>query len=89
MMTETEAIRRLEDHLEVHRRREPRSIYISEALEMAMKSLEGGPTAHWINYKDEHQCSNCREFVIAEPNAWEDDMFEYCPHCGAKMGESD
>ena len=68
MLTKTEAIRRLEDHLEIHRKREPRSIYISEAMGMAIDALKGGPTAHWINYKDEHQCSSCREFVIAEPN---------------------
>lgn len=39
-MTKQEAIRRIKDHMDVHNMYEPRSIKISEALEMAIKSLE-------------------------------------------------
>ena len=39
-MTRQEAIRRIKDHMDVHNMYEPRSIKISEALEMAIKSLE-------------------------------------------------
>ena len=39
-MTRQEAIRRIKDHMDVHNMYEPRSIKISEAIEMAIKSLE-------------------------------------------------
>ena len=39
-MTRQEAIRRIKDHMDIHRMYEPGGIKISEALEMAIKSLE-------------------------------------------------
>ena len=39
-MTREEAIERIKDHMEVHRSTEPRAIYITEALNMAIKALE-------------------------------------------------
>ena len=39
-MTREEAIERIKDHMEVHRSAEPRAIYITEALKMAIKALE-------------------------------------------------
>lgn len=42
-------------------------------------------TGHWINHKDEHQCSRCHETVIADPNVWEEYSYDYCPNCGVKM----
>lgn len=39
-MTRQEAIRRIKNHMDVHRMYEPEGIKISEALEMAIKSLE-------------------------------------------------
>ena len=43
------------------------------------------PKGHWINHKDEHQCSNCKEFVFREPECWSEEEFDFCPHCRAKM----
>ena len=42
----------------------------------------------WKNYKDEHYCTNCGEVVIGD---WydEDDWYDFCPHCGAKMKGAD
>lgn len=39
-MTKQEAIMRIKDHMDVHRIYEPEGTKISEALEMAIKSLE-------------------------------------------------
>ena len=39
-MTREEAIARIRDHKIVHKMNEPRAIYISEALDMAIKALE-------------------------------------------------
>lgn len=39
-MTRQEAIRRIKDHMDIHHIYEPEGIKISEALEMAIKSLE-------------------------------------------------
>lgn len=42
-MTREEAIARIKDHMIVHKMNEPRAIYISEALNMAIKALEQEP----------------------------------------------
>lgn len=39
-MTREEAIARIEEHKIIHKMNEPRAIYISEALDMAIKALE-------------------------------------------------
>lgn len=39
---------------------------------------------HWINYKDNHQCSCCREIIIDDWISC-DDEYDYCPNCGARM----
>lgn len=39
-MRKQEAIERIKHHIDVHRWREPRAIYITEALEMAMDALD-------------------------------------------------
>ena len=42
-MTKEEAIARIKDHMIVHKMNEPRAIYISEALNMAISALEDKP----------------------------------------------
>lgn len=39
-MTENEAISRIKDHMEIHRLKEPRAIYITVALSMAITALK-------------------------------------------------
>ena len=39
-MTNKEAIVRIKEHMLIHKMNEPRAIYISEALDMAIKALE-------------------------------------------------
>ena len=58
------------------------------ALEDA-PTIDAEPVRHgyWINYKDEHTCSQCYGVVIEEvvDGEWSD--YDYCPFCGAKMNE--
>lgn len=49
-MTREEAIARIRDHKIVHKMNEPRAIYISEALDMAIKALEAPPNDNWEGY---------------------------------------
>ena len=45
---------------------------------------------HWTNYKDEHTCSVCHATVCEETldGEWgSQGIYDYCPYCGAKMGE--
>ena len=39
-MTENDAISRIKDHMEIHRLKEPRAIYITVALSMAIAALK-------------------------------------------------
>jgi hypothetical protein len=41
--------------------------------------------ARWIDNKDDHQCSACKEHTIFDAYAWKAIQFEFCPWCGAKM----
>lgn len=54
-MTKEEAIARIKDHKIVHKINEPRAIYISEALDMAIKALEQEP-------KEIGHCKDCKYF---------------------------
>ena len=49
--------------------------------------LKEVPSGKWIDHKDEHQCSHCKEIIIVSPDYWNDAEYEYCPNCGAKMVE--
>lgn len=50
-------------------------------------AVDAVPVVHarWIDYKDDHQCSACKEHTIFDAYAWKAIQFEFCPHCGAKM----
>jgi hypothetical protein len=41
--------------------------------------------ASWISYKDDHQCSACKEHTIFDAYVWKTIQFEFCPWCGANM----
>ena len=43
----------------------------------------------WINHKDEHQCSECKEITIVDFYVWRNVQFDYCPYCGARMDGDD
>lgn len=51
-MTREEAIARIKDHKIVHKMNEPRAIYISEALDMAIEALNREPCEDCISRED-------------------------------------
>lgn len=52
-----------------------------------LPAIDAVPVVHarWIDYKDEHQCSACKETTIVDFYVWKYVQFDYCPNCGAKM----
>ena len=57
-MTEKEAISRIKDHMEIHRLKEPRAIYITVALSMAITALK-----EIQQYREIGTVEECREAV--------------------------
>ena len=57
-MTEKEAISRIKDHMEIHRLKEPRAIYITVALSMAIAALK-----EIQQYREIGTVKECREAV--------------------------
>ena len=84
-ITRKEVIARIENHKIAHKMNEPRAIYISEALEMAIEALEQGPkTGYWIDTGSGQRCSECGEIQYGYDN------FRYfCANCGAKMEDKE
>jgi rubrerythrin len=93
-MTREEAIARIREHMIIHKSKEPRAIYITEALEMAIKALEQTEperkTGKWeyIQYDGNPKignwhCSNCR--LIVNLGFEGAPYYHYCPSCGTRM----
>lgn len=100
-MTENEAISRIKDHMEIHRLKEPRAIYITVALSMAITALK-----EVQQYREIGTLEECRKAVekqkpkapkdslkikpvIDENGAYVDaDVTVYllCPNCGEMVG---
>ena len=65
-----------------------------EALDLAIKALEERTTGHWIediyeDYTPNHdtwECSNCGEPYLLMEGTPENNKYNYCPNCGARMG---
>ena len=57
-MTENEAIERIKDHMEIHKLNEPRVIYITVALSMAITVLK-----EIYQYREIGTVEECREAV--------------------------
>lgn len=90
-MTMDEAIRRIKAHKAIHKMDEPRAIYISEALDMAIEALER-KRGKWEVYKD---CEGKTRIITCNLCGWESGRYtwhnyNFCPNCGAEMrGEED
>lgn len=82
-MTENEAISRIKDHMEIHRLKEPRAIYITVALSMAITALK-----EIQQYREIGTVEECREAVgkqdPKEPILRNDNgkLRKSCPVCG-------
>ena len=66
------------------------SLCSADKAEEIIKSLPSADVierkrGEWINYKDEHQCSVCREYVYGNWEEWYDDIYDFCPNCGCQM----
>lgn len=63
-MTREEAIARIKDHKAVHKMNEPKAIYISEALDIAIEALEQQPCDDWYDVpSDEMTLEQARQAV--------------------------
>lgn len=58
-----------------------------KAMLEVQPAVDAVPVVHarWIDYKDDHQCSACKEHTIIDYYVWKAIQFEFCPYCGAKM----
>ena len=82
-MTENEAISRIKDHMEIHRLKEPRAIYITVALSMAITALK-----EIQQYREVGTVEECREAVEKQTqkkcaiDSCPDHTHYKCPSCG-------
>lgn len=82
-MTENEAISRIKDHMEIHRLKEPRAIYITVALSMAITALK-----EIQQYREIGTVEECREAVEKQKakkciiDSCPDHTHYKCPSCG-------
>lgn len=86
-MTENEAISRIKDHMEIHRLKEPRAIYIIVALSMAIAALKEIQQYREIGTVEE--CREAREKQIPKAPIMKpyyedmpDEEYLCCPTCG-------
>ena len=56
-------------------------------LENAIANGTPLPKGHWINYKDEHRCSECNEVITGD--WYEEYWYDFCPNCGADMRDKE
>jgi rubrerythrin len=82
-MTSYEAIQRIQTHNEIHSRKEPNAIYITEALQIAVKALEKQiPLKPTTFGKGLFDCAFCGRVL-------EKHSHNYCPKCGHKLDWSE
>lgn len=85
-ITREEAIKILKNTL--YDERTPNN-YI-QAVRMGRKALENQKTGHWIEKEDYngdtyYDCSECGESFCLIEGTPTDNLYNYCPSCGAKM----
>ena len=68
-MTKEEAIARIKNHKIAHKMNEPRAIYISEALDMAVEALEREPCE---DYKIKLVLDKIKEVCFSNEQKWVD-----------------
>lgn len=85
-MTPQEAIQRIKNHNEVHKRKERNfAIYITEALNMGIEALEKQIPTRPLEenrYYGQGKCPNCSAVFI-------DKSTQYCGNCGQALDWSD
>lgn len=90
------AIMEIEDYIEEYSELDPDTGYhnlkwcaMEEAKDVLtmLPTVDAAPVVHgrWIDHKDEHQCSVCKEFTVVDSYVWVQLRYDFCPNCGAKM----
>ena len=64
-MSIDEAIRRIDEHNYIHQRKEPRAIYISEALDLAIETMRKYKKIEQI-FKDIKECPLVEDYALDE-----------------------
>ena len=98
-MTPEEAIRRIENHIEVHSRKEPHfAIRIIEALKMAISALKKQipkkPTPHIVDGEkikigNGYWCKGTTIYRCPNCEDFISRMYKYCHKCGQALDWSD
>lgn len=96
-MTENEAISRIKDHMEIHRLKEPRAIYITVALSMAITSLKEIQKYRAIGTVEECreavEKQKAKELVYESDSVFSNGFSHYrmgkCPMCDRYYNSSD
>ena len=79
-MTENEAISRIKDHMEIHRLKEPRAIYITVALSMAITALKEIQQYREMDKKLREAYGDCDGLLAIAVEG-------LCKHSGINIGE--
>ena len=90
-MTENEAISRIKDHMEIHRLKEPRAIYITVALSMAISTLEEIQQYREIGTVEECRADREKQSPkkprILVSRGGKGGKYYACPSCGGVIGK--
>ena len=80
-MTTKEAIKRIQNHNEIHSKNEDFAVYITEALNMAIAALDKQiPKSVFTSYREAY-CPSCR---IKIDFGWFN-KFKHCSRCGQAL----
>lgn len=88
-MNAQEAIARIKEHRDIHFHNELNAIYITEALDMAIETLEKQIPKKPIgdlNSVPHYRCVACGEGVKTYKSST---VYPYCHHCGQALDWSD
>lgn len=96
-MTNQEAIKRIKEHIAIHKYRESHAIHIVEALEMAISALEKQIPVKPIRIDKNKEfdgnwikiCPSCKSVLIERITTNEEScprVYNYTPHC--KCGQA-
>lgn len=82
-----EAIGRIKEHIEVHYDKEPRAIYVSEALYMGIDALK----KQMPQKPNGDRCPKCGSDSISVwlDGGFRETQFDFCPNCGQALDWSE
>ena len=84
-----EAIERVKEHIEIHYAKEPRAIYISEALYMCIDALKKQIPIKPIGKHTSFKCPVCDRRVRSGKGSSSFGVDHFCQKCGQSLDWSD